>query len=85
MPTKRTRVARYSQADLRLNMTQKYHLLSGFYLIPGQPGFLDEDHRKACWQIHRDELIAHARSRGRVPQAQVEYEGVPGDASREVA
>jgi hypothetical protein len=54
-------------------------------LIPGQPVFLDEGHRQACWQIHRDELIAHARSRGRAPQAAVEYEGVPGDASREAA
>ena len=63
MPTKRRRIAP-RRIGGSLNDLQRAHLLIGPRLArrfgrPGDVGFEDDDHARAMWQRHREELLAN--------------------------
>jgi hypothetical protein len=67
MPTNRQRIAR-DRSD-QLNPNQESVLKSGSELLPGWPGFDDDEHRREAWAIHRERLMAEYARPGRRPHA----------------
>jgi hypothetical protein len=67
MPTNRRRVDR-DRVD-QLNPTQESVLRTGSECISGWPGFVDDEHARAAWRAHREQLMAEYDRPGCRPHA----------------